>query len=131
MLQKGILILLFFNCSFLGIAQDTLPNFTVLKKIDGIALIKWANDYGVVKQITIQRSTDSLKRFATIFTSPNALAKNGEFLDSKSKNVNFYYRIFIQLPEGVYFYTKSKRAQLGAISTIQPKDTTVKDSTEK
>jgi hypothetical protein len=91
------------------IAQDTLPNFSVIKNKEGLSIISWVNDYGIVKQITIQRSTDSLKRFASVATIPNAMSKKGFFLDKKSKSTNFYYRIYIQLPEGQFFYTQSAK----------------------
>jgi hypothetical protein len=87
---------IFFLFSF---TQDTLPNFSVLKMKDGLSNVKWINDYGIVKQITIQRSTDSLKRFASIATIENAMAKKVVFIDKKSKGTNFFYRIFVQLPE--------------------------------
>ena len=111
--------LIFFFCSQLT-AQDTLPKFVVLKQKDGLSLIKWVNDYGIVKQITIQRSTDSLQRFASIVTMPNAMSKRNEYIDKKSKGTNFYYKIFIQLPEGQYFYTPSYRANMG-VTIIMPK----------
>ena len=91
-------------------ATDTLPNFSITKTREALTQIQWYNDYGVVKQITIQRSTDSLKRFASLQSIDNAMAKRNFFIDLKSKNQNYYYRLFVQLPEGQYFYTISKRA---------------------
>jgi hypothetical protein len=108
-MKKLVLLFCISSLSVLCIAQDTLPNFSVVKNKEAFSIISWYNDYGIVKQITIQRSTDSLKRFASIATIPNAMTKKGVFLDKKSKFTNFYYRIYVQLPEGQFFYTKSAR----------------------
>lgn len=98
-------------CSFNAAqAQDTLPRFNAYKRAGNQAEISWTNDYGVVKQITVQRSTDSLKRFASVFSSPNPMAKRGVYLDAKTNGYQYYYRVFVQLPDGVYFHTPSQKA---------------------
>jgi hypothetical protein len=108
--MKKISSLFIFVLAFLYTnAQDTLPNFSAQKKKDGHAYINWYNDYGIVKQITVQRGLDSAKGFASIGSITNAMTKNGEYADKKTKGNHFYYRLFIQLPEGQYFYTKAKR----------------------
>jgi hypothetical protein len=98
---------------FFGItnAQDTLPKFTAIKKKDGTAIISWINDYGIVKQITVQRSTDSVRRFASISTDSTPMNRRGYFVDKKAKMVDYYYRIFIQLPEGKYLYTVTQKVK--------------------
>jgi hypothetical protein len=92
-------------------AQDTLPKFSAIKKKDGTAIISWINDFGIVKQITIQRSTDSLRRFVSIATDSAPMNRKGIFIDNKAKLVNYYYRIFIQLPEGKYLYTATQKVK--------------------
>ena len=42
-------------------AQDTLPRFSATARGPGKILISWHNNYPVVTQISIQRSTDSLR----------------------------------------------------------------------
>lgn len=101
-------------------AQDTLPAFHVYKKANGQAEIGWLNDYGVVKQITVQRSSDSLKRFASVFSSPNPMAKKGSYTDIKTNGYQYFYRIYIQLPEGKYFYTPSQKAVPFPEDSLQP-----------
>jgi hypothetical protein len=92
-------------------ALDTLPEFTIYQLKNGTVWLGWLNDYGVVKQITIQRSSDSLRRYASIFSSPNPMARRGDFTDTKPvKGYEFFYRVFVQLPEGQYFYTAPQRA---------------------
>lgn len=106
-------LVLFFVCTacFNNVcAQDTLPKFNAWKRAGNQAEINWINDYGVVKQITVQRSTDSLKRFASVYSSANPMAKHGTYLDARTNGYQYYYRIFVQLPEGVYFYTPSQKA---------------------
>jgi hypothetical protein len=104
-----LLSLFLFLCGTQNFAQDTLPAFHAYKKLNGQADISWINDYGVVKQITVQRSSDSLKRFASVYSSPNPMAKKGNYTDVKTSGYQYFYRIYIQLPEGSYFYTASKR----------------------
>jgi hypothetical protein len=99
-------------------AQDTLPAFHAYKKLNGQAEISWINDYGVVKQITVQRSSDSLKRFASVYSSPNPMAKKGNYTDVKTNGYQYFYRIYIQLPEGRYFYTASIRVGFNPADSI-------------
>ncbi len=105
--------IILFSVTIIGntFAQDTLPKFTALKTKDGRSIISWINDYGIVKQITIQRSTDSLRGFASIATDSMPMNRKGVFIDNKSKLVNYYYRIFIQLPEGKYLYSVTKKVK--------------------
>ena len=102
-------IILALCCSTLQ-AQDTLPRFNTYKKLNGQVEISWINDYGVVKQITVQRSTDSLKRFASVYSSPNPMSKKGFYTDVKTIGYQYFYRVFVQLPEGKFFYTASQKA---------------------
>jgi hypothetical protein len=103
-------IMTFFVLVFHTRAQDTLPRFNVYKEKNGAVLVEWINDYGIVKQITVQRSTDSLRRYASVFSSPNPMAKKGTYTDKQRKGYEYYYRIFVQLPEGQYFVTTPQKA---------------------
>ena len=51
-------------------AQETLPGFSASLKSNGKVLISWRNTYPAVNQISIQRSTDSLRNFTTLITVP-------------------------------------------------------------
>jgi hypothetical protein len=89
-------------------AQDTLPRFTVTARGPGKILISWHNKYPVVTQISIQRSTDSLKDFSTLLTVPDPkLPANGAV--DKAPHPNFYYRLFVVLDNGKYLFTPSRR----------------------
>ncbi len=90
-------------------AQDTLPGFTASLKSSGKVLISWRNGYPSVNQISIQRSTDSLRNFTTLLTVPDPQIPENGFVDSKPGSPKMYYRIFILFPNSKYMFTKSRR----------------------
>src|SRR5580704_4202152 len=90
-------------------AQDTLPRFTATARGPGKILISWHNNYPVVSQISIQRSPDSLKDFTTLLTVPDPKLPENGAVDSKAIHPNFYYRLFVVLDNGKYFFTPSRR----------------------
>jgi hypothetical protein len=93
-------------------AQDTLPGFTASIKSNGKVLISWRNGYPAINQISIQRSTDSLRNFTTLITVPDPRIPENGFVDGKPGNTKMYYRIFILFPNSKYMFTKSRRAVL-------------------
>jgi hypothetical protein len=114
-------------------AQDTLPRFSATARGPGKILISWRNKYPVVTQISIQRSTDSLKDFSTLLTVPDPnLPANGAV--DKAPHPNFYYRLFVVLDKGKYFITASRRPHAIATenaATIVKAAPTVTDSTDE
>jgi hypothetical protein len=90
-------------------AQDTLPRFTATARGPGKILISWHNNYPVVSQISIQRSTDSLRDFTTLITVPDPRLPENGAVDNKAPHPNFYYRLFIVLDNGKYLFTPSRR----------------------
>ena len=90
-------------------AQDTLPRFTATARGPGKILISWHNKYPVVSQISIQRSTDSLRDFTTLITVPDPRLPENGAVDNKAPHPNFYYRLFIVLDNGKYLFTPSRR----------------------
>jgi hypothetical protein len=90
-------------------AQDTLPRFTATARGPGKILISWHNKYPVVSQISIQRSSDSLKEFTTLITVPDPKLPENGAVDTRAIHPNFYYRLFVVLDNGKYFFTPSKR----------------------
>lgn len=91
-------------------SQDTLPKFTLANRGEKVT-ISWINPFHNLSQLNIQRSYDSLKNFATVYsaTSPQ-LPQNG-FTDTKPAYNKVFYRIFFALEGGTYFFSKSKRAE--------------------
>ena len=108
-------------------AQDTLPKFSVAARGTGKILVSWHNRYPKVTQISIQRSSDSLKNFTTLLTVPDPhLPENGA-MDLKATHPNFFYRLFIVLEEGKYLFTAAKKPQT---NTGVPPNTTKDDTDE-
>ncbi|HEY4936936.1 MAG TPA: hypothetical protein VII44_10165 [Puia sp.] len=93
-------------------AQDTLPSFTASLKSNGKVLISWRNIYPATNQISIQRSSDSIRNFTTLITVPDPRIPENGFVDSKANGTKMYYRIFILFPNSKYMFTKSRRAVL-------------------
>ena len=105
-----------------GFSQDTLPKVSVRNVGNNRIIIGWVNNYPLVKQIGIQRSFDSLGIYKTILsvTDPNAV-QNG-FNDTKAPNDHMFYRLFIVLDKGVFFFTTPKRPILDTVRTAKEKE---------
>jgi hypothetical protein len=125
-----LLVLLCAASSAFG--QDTLPRFSVRNVGNNRIIVGWTNTFPVVKQISIQRSHDSLKNYKTILsvTDPNAV-QNG-FADTKAPNDHMYYRLFVNLDSGRYFFTQPRMPVLDTARAVvnlpvaDKKDTVVK-----
>jgi hypothetical protein len=91
-------------------AQETLPGFSASLKSNGKVLISWRNGYPSVNQISIQRSSDSLRNFTTLITVPDPRIPENGFVDGKAHGSKMFYRIFILFPNSKYMFTKSRRA---------------------
>lgn len=89
-------------------AQDTLPRFSAVSKGNGRAIISWVNTMPNVRQISIQRSNDSLRNFKSIMTVVDPELPQNGFADTKAQGLVFY-RLFIVLDSGSYMFSKSKR----------------------
>lgn len=96
-------------CSTVISAQDTLPNFSVKDVGNHRFIVGWVNTFGLVKQISIQRSHDSLKNFTTILSVADPNARENGFADTRSPNDHMFYRLFVVLDKGRYFFTASKK----------------------
>jgi len=102
-------LLIFFASDFTLYAQDTLPNFTLRNIGENRIVVGWINNFQNVRQINIQRSHDSLKNFKTILAVADPGTPENGFLDNKAANDRMFYRIYIQLDKGVFFFSPSKR----------------------
>jgi hypothetical protein len=106
--RKLTLLFLSLSIHYTLVAQDTLPSFSVINRSSKV-IISWANNYPLVKQLTIQRSTDSLKNFKSILTVPDPNAKTNGYLDSKAPDTLQFYRIYLLLDSNKYLFSKSFR----------------------
>ncbi|MBX2924263.1 MAG: hypothetical protein KF746_18830 [Chitinophagaceae bacterium] len=89
-------------------AQDTLPAFTVVNR-NGKVILSWVNNFPVVKQMSIQRSSDSLKGFKTILTLPDPTSVTNGFLDNNAPDTVSFYKLYILLDSGKYLFSKSQK----------------------
>ena len=110
--MKGLFLFVFAVACFASTtlyAQDTLPRFSVTNMGANRVVIGWVNAFGPLRQISIQRSHDSLKNYKTILSvaDPNAV-QNG-FADTKAPNDHMFYRIFYVLGTGEYFFSAAKK----------------------
>jgi hypothetical protein len=101
-------ILLLIICSSVT-AQDTLPKFTVRNIGSNKIVISWVNTFKNIRQVSIQRSFDSLKDFKTIATVPDPTVPENGFLDSKAASDRMFYRLYIMLEKGAFFFSPTKR----------------------
>ncbi len=129
-------VLVFFmliSCSFPVQAQDTLPGFTVANR-NGKVILSWVNDFPVIKQLSIQRSSDSLKGFKTILTLPDPSSVTNGFLDNNAPDTSSYYKLYILLDDGKYIFSKSQKPKmylplLAKKENIQPATEKEKETT--
>lgn len=90
-------------------AQDTLPKFSLINAGGNRIIIGWVNKFENVKQISIQRSLDSLSGYKSILTVADpGLPQNG-FLDAKAPNDHMFYRLYIMMDRGMYLFSEAKR----------------------
>lgn len=90
-------------------AQDTLPRFSVKNIGNNKYIIGWVNTFPITKQISIQRSHDSLKNFTTILSVADPSAVQNGFVDTKAPNDHMFYRLFINLDKGQFIFTEAKK----------------------
>jgi hypothetical protein len=102
-------------------AQDTLPRFSVNVRGAGKILVSWHNPFSTLTQISIQRSTDSLKGFTTLLTVPDPMLPENGAIDSKANSPNYFYRLFIVLEGGNYLFSQSQRPHAAA-DIVQKKE---------
>ncbi len=113
MMKKLVLPLLLLSLfCFDSISQDTLPNFSLKNVGNNRIIVSWNNKFEVVKQISIQRSADSLNGYRTILTVADPdLPQNG-FVDTKAPNDRMFYRLYILLDKGMFLFSNAKRPEL-------------------
>ena len=99
-------------------AQDTLPKFSVTNAGKNRIIVGWVNNYALVKQISIQRSFDSVGIYKTILSVTDPNAKQNGFADAKAPNDHMFYRLFVVLDKGEFIFTKPKKPILDTTATV-------------
>ena len=111
-MMKQLIPFLFFSflsCATSSVfAQDTLPKFSVRNAGNNRIIIGWVNQFPNIRQISIQRSFDSLKNYKTILSVADAKAVQNGFADTKAPNDHMFYRLFYAMEGGAFFLQKQK-----------------------
>lgn len=108
-MKKPTLTLLFIMACILLRAQDTLPRFSVKNVGNNRIVIDWFNTFETIKQISIQRSFDSLKNFKTILTVPDPSIPQNGYADTRAPGNQMFYRLYILLDKGTYLFSDPKK----------------------
>ena len=116
-MKKPFLLFLLFTGNMLY-AQDTLPHFTLTNAGNNRIIVGWIHNYPLIKQISIQRSFDSLNFYKTILTVPDPMAIQNGYMDRKATNDHMFYRLFIVLDKGVYLFSPAKKPMLDTTRNI-------------
>ncbi len=90
-------------------AQDTLPKFSLKNVGNNRIIIGWVNNFPNIRQISIQRSFDSLTGYKTILTVPDPTTPQNGYVDAKATNDHMFYRIYIMLEKGVFLFSDAKK----------------------
>lgn len=121
--MKKLIPALFFCCTtgaYSLHAQDTLPKFSLINAGGNRIIIGWANKFENVKQISIQRSFDSLTGYKSILTVADpGLPQNG-FMDARAPNDHMFYRLYIMMDRGMYLFTEAKRPVKDTLKVSRP-----------
>lgn len=104
-----LLLIAFFTVAKTSFAQDTLPKFSLKNVGNNRILVEWRNTFETVKQISIQRSFDSLKNFKTILTVADPMLPANGYMDTKAPNDHMFYRVYILLDKGAFLFSDTKK----------------------
>jgi hypothetical protein len=113
-MKKLALLFFLFSLSFGKnvLAQDTLPKFSLRNVGNKRIVVEWKNRFQDIKQISIQRSADSLRNFKTILTVADPELPANGYLDTKAQADNMFYRLYIMLDRGIFLFSDTKRPVL-------------------
>jgi len=112
-------------------AQDTLPKFLVKNAGNNRIVIGWVNTFEDVKQISIQRSFDSLNGFKTILTVADPTSPQNGYVDAKATNDHMFYRLYILLDKGNYLFSSAKKPVLDTVRQAGTAEKRIADSIRK
>jgi hypothetical protein len=107
-------------------AQDTLPKFSVKNVGNKRIIIDWINTFETIRQISIQRSFDSVKNFKTILTVPDPSNPQNGYADTKAESDHMFYRLYILLDKGVYLFSNTQRPVWDTLTAVEIKRMTGK-----
>jgi hypothetical protein len=108
----------FLLLSAASVAQDTLPRFSVRNIGNNRIILGWTNQFPTIKQISIQRSHDSLRNYKTILSVADPKAVTNGYADTKAPNDHMFYRLFYVLEGGTFYFTEAKRPKLDTAKAV-------------
>ena len=115
--KKCALLILFCSLSAILFAQQALPDFNIMKGPKEHTILSWKNNFGDnLAVLNIQRSTDSIRGFRTIYSVENLTLATNAYTDNKPVPGADYYRFYYMLKNGSYFFTKAKRISTGFVA---------------
>ncbi len=121
-----IILALLISLPVLAQKQDSLPDFSVVYKGNNRVVVSWNNKFKLLKQISIQRSADSLSNFKTLVTVPDPNNPQNGYMDAKAPNDRMFYRLYILVDGSNFIFTRSKRPLNDSIRTALLADTSKK-----
>lgn len=136
-LIKLFFLFLLFAITNIGFSQDTLPNFSLKNAGKNRIVVSWTNTFKNIRQISIQRSFDSLSGYKSILTVADPTTTQNGFVDTKATNEHMFYRLYIMLDKGNYLFSPAKRPTLepvitDTVSTVKAKEVmAIVDSLQK
>ncbi|QES89357.1 hypothetical protein [Rhizosphaericola mali] len=113
--MNKFLVTVFLSLIYIGVfgQQKPLPEFYVTQGPHNSNLISWVNNFGDdCIQLNIQRSSDSINGFRTVFSTPAPELPSNGFTDKTAPPGRVFYRIFYMLNGGSYYFTVSKQPAL-------------------
>lgn len=116
-LTRFIFLLTGIMAGTVAMAQDTLPRFSVKNAGKNRIVVSWTNPYADIRQLSIQRSYDSIKGYKTILTMADPATPQNGFVDNKAPNERMFYRLYIMLEGGRYLFSTARRPVVDSLSS--------------
>lgn len=109
MSKLTLFLFIFFSACTKMFAQDTLPDFSAKNVGGNRIIVSWTNNLENVRQISIQRSFDSLLNFKSILTVADPTLPQNGYMDTKATHDSMFYRLYILLDKGVFLFSDAKK----------------------
>lgn len=117
--QLCILTIMVISSVLVVKAQDMFPSFSVVNRGNDHIIISWTNPYlDTIRQLSIQRSYDSVKGFKSVLTLPDPTVLQNGYVDTQAPSPRMFYRLYILLDNGRYVFSKSRRPVLDTTKVI-------------
>lgn len=116
-LTRFIFLLTGIMAGAVAMAQDTLPRFSVKNAGKNRIVVSWTNPYADIRQLSIQRSYDSVKGYKTILTMADPTTPQNGYVDNKAPNERMFYRLYIMLEGGRYLFSTARRPVVNSLSS--------------